>query len=435
MNENVNGKNVNQVSQRESRFRTLFEFAPDGIVVVDGKHEIIMVNDKTRQLTGYSKEELLKQPIEKLIPEEYSAGHVEWRNEYEHGLRPNAHRRGESNDVPCRRRDGTTFPAEISVRPFQSDEGLMVFCIIRDITERKQAESLQRLTAAVFASTTDGIVVTDVNGVIQNINNACTQITGYTLSEVIGKNLRILKSGLQDESFYASMWQTLRKTGTWKGRFMNQRKSGEVYPQEMTINAIRTSRGETAQYCGIFRDVTEQMKLEERLDKLSKTDSLTGLANRRSFDEALAVEWRRALRTNTPLALIMADIDTFKELNDTYGHLTGDECLKEISNVLKKAARRAGNLAARYGGDEFILLLPITNIIEAQKIAQEIKTDVEMIKLTSGESGMAILITLSMGIAANVPNRDTSPEALIAMADHALYRAKQTGRNRIEIAA
>ncbi len=434
MNENINGKNVNQVSQRETRFRTLFEFAPDGTVVVDGKHAIIMVNDKTRQLTGYSKEELLKQPIEKLIPEEYSAGHVEWRNEYEHGLRPNAHRQGESRDVPCRRRDGTTFPADISVRPFQSDEGLTVFCIIRDITERKQAESLQRLTAAVFASTTDGIVVTDVNGVIQNVNNAFTQITGYTLSEVIGKNLRIMKSGLQDENFYVSMWQTLRKTGTWKGRFMNQRKNGEVYPQETTINEIRNSRGEIVQYCGIFRDVTEQMNLEEALRRLSLTDSLTGLANRRSFDETITIEWRRALRTGVSLAIIMSDIDRFKELNDTYGHQTGDECLERIGNVLKRAARRAGNLAARYGGDEFVILLPATSDTEAKKIAQEIRAEVEMIKISAGGSGTAIVVTLSMGIAAAVPNRSLSAEGLLSMADLALYRAKQAGRNRIESA-
>ncbi len=306
-------KTEDAIRESESRFRTLFEFAPDGIVVVNSRHEIIMVNDQTRQLTGYSKEELIGQPIEKLVPQEFSAAHVQWRNEYERGQRPNAHKRGESSGIPCRRKDGTTFPADISVRPFTGYQGLIVFCIIRDITE--------------------------------------------------------------------------------------------------------------------------QRKLEETLRRMSTTDSLTGLANRRSFDETIELEWRRALRTGTPLALIMADIDNFKELNDTYGHLAGDECLKKIGEVLKKAARRAGNLAARYGGDEFVLLLPVTGANEAHKTAEEIRTAVEMIRIAPGGRGTAVSVTLSVGIASVVPDHGSSVEGLIATADNALYRAKQAGRNRIVSAA
>ncbi len=297
------------LKRSETRFRQLIEFAPDGIVVVNEQHEIIMVNDRTRQLTGYSRGELLSQPIEKLVPEEISAMHVGWRNEYEQGLRPNAHKRGESSELFCRRRDGSTFPADISVSPLAGDEGPMVFAIIRDITERK--------------------------------------------------------------------------------------------------------------------------KFEEILRKLSTTDGLTGLANRRSFDEAIKLEWRRALRAGTSIALIMVDIDNFKELNDTYGHPAGDECLRIVSRVLKSMISRAGDLAARYGGDELVILLPTTNINEARKIAEEIRSAVERTKILPYGSDTGFFATLSIGIGAVVPDQGASVEGLLAMADGALYRAKQSGRNRI----
>lgn len=424
-------KSEDALKRSEARFRKLFEFAPDGIVIVNERHQIIMVSDRTRQLTGYSRGELVRQPIEKLVPEEVSAMHVGWRNDYEQGLRPNAHKRGESSELFCRRKDGSTFPADISVSPLAGDEGPVVFAIIRDITGRKKAESSQRLAAAVFENTTEGIVVTDVEGRIESINKAFTRITGYDASEAVGDKLPILKSDLQDASFQEAVWETVRKSGIWKGRFLNRRKNGEIYPQETTINEIRNGRGVVAQYCGIFRDVSEQTRLEEALRSLSRTDELTGLANRRSFGETVELEWRRALRAGSVMAIIMVDIDDFKEYNDMYGHPEGDECLKKVGRELKKAAHRAGDLAARYGGDEFILLLTMTNADEARLVAEETRERVKMMRIKH-ELNDTGFVTLSMGIAAAVPSRDASAEELIASADRALYRAKQAGKNRVK---
>lgn len=292
-------------------------------------------------------------------------------------------------------------------------------------------KSMQHLAAAVFANTTEGILVTDAKGMIQSVNKAFAHITGYSEADAIGKNLRILKAGLQDADFYAKMWKTLRKTGVWKGNFWNRRKDGEIYPQETTINAIRNDRGEIVQYCGVFRDITEQYKLEQTLRMLSATDGLTGLANRRSFDETIQREWRRAQRVGYPLAIILADIDNFKKFNDAYGHLEGDECLKKVGATLKHALHRAGDLAARYGGEEFIFLMPMTKASEAIQIAETMRRSVEALKIPHETSDTCGFVTLSMGAAAMVPQSDISSQGLITMADKAMYQAKREGKNRV----
>jgi diguanylate cyclase (GGDEF)-like protein len=227
------------------------------------------------------------------------------------------------------------------------------------------------------------------------------------------------------------MWKASRKTGTWRGNFWNRRKNGEIYPQETTINAIRNDQGDVVQYCGIFRDITKQHKLEETLRMLSATDGLTGLANRRSFDETIRKEWRRAQRVGYPLAIIMADIDNFKNFNDTYGHLEGDECLKKVGATLKNAVRRAGDIAARYGGEEFVLLMPMTKASEATQIAEGIRLDIEALKIPHETSDTLGFVTLSLGAAAVAPQTDMLSQHLITMADKAMYRAKYEGKNRV----
>lgn len=535
-------------------FRRLLESVPDGMVIVNDRGEIVMVNDHFQQMTGYLREELQGHTIELLVPEAFAREHVRWRSEYLKS--PLARPMGERRDLFCRRKDGTSFPAEISLSPLMTAEGAMVIAAIRnitirkralqeasqlaaivassndaiigmgldgfiiswnrgaeriygytaeevvgkpvfllsppdqpddlqrilervgrgeqvghyeavrvrkdgrsidvfvtispvkditgkivgastitrDITELKKAESAERLAAAVFANTTEGIMVTDKDGMIQSVNKAFEQITGYSEADVLGKNPRILKSGLQDANFYSWMWETLLETGMWKGNFWNRRKNGVIYPQESTINAIRNERGEIVQYCGIFRDITEQYRLEETLRTLSATDGLTGLANRRSFDETIESEWRRAQRVGYSLAIIMADIDDFKGFNDTYGHLEGDECLKKVALTFKTAVRRAGDLAARFGGEEFVLLLPMTRANEAGQIAEEIRLRIAALKMTPKVTNENVFVTISIGVAAAAPRQEVSADGLIMMADQALYQAKREGKNRVVIA-
>lgn len=181
-------------------------------------------------------------------------------------------------------------------------------------------------------------------------------------------------------------------------------------------------------------EVTRLLETANRkLVEQSTLDGLTGIANRRRFDDFMEVEWKRAQRNDLPLSLIMIDIDVFKAFNDNYGHLAGDECLKKVAKTLQKGLKRPGDLAARYGGEEFAVVLPETNTGGAASLAEELRRRVEKLKIPHAYSPVMDVVTVSLGVATVIPKKDLLPETLIELADKALYRAKEKGRNRFEI--
>jgi len=183
----------------------------------------------------------------------------------------------------------------------------------------------------------------------------------------------------------------------------------------------------------IAHDITERKQLTDLLERLSYQDGLTGIANRRKFDEAMQLEWRRAKRGQVSLSLIMVDIDFFKKFNDRYGHQAGDDCLKEIARTLQETIHRPGDVAARFGGEEFAVLLPQTSKEGAASVAEVIRTRIEGLKITHLDSSVSPYITVSLGVATLVPNEQTQATDLISAADRALYRAKREGRNRVAV--
>lgn len=182
----------------------------------------------------------------------------------------------------------------------------------------------------------------------------------------------------------------------------------------------------------LVAEKTEELKLaNEHLERLSFVDSLTGLANRRRFDEALDQEWRRAARSGSSIALVVADVDLFKEYNDTLGHPEGDKCLAAVADVFRNLGRRAGDIVARYGGEEFVVLIPSAERYEALKFAEELRQACEDRAIPHPTSDVSDVVTISLGVAIAVPSNDTSSRELLADADAALYRAKREGRNRV----
>lgn len=181
----------------------------------------------------------------------------------------------------------------------------------------------------------------------------------------------------------------------------------------------------------IAHDISDRRKAEELLHSLSMSDGLTGIANRRRFDEFLEQEWRRAMRDETPLSLVMCDIDYFKQYNDTYGHLDGDDCLKRVVEAISSKLRRPGDLCARYGGEEFALIISGTAVQSALSLAESVRAAVESLRIPHGSSSVSSVVTLSLGVAAITPQKGASSDELIAAADQALYQAKSEGRNRV----
>lgn len=180
-------------------------------------------------------------------------------------------------------------------------------------------------------------------------------------------------------------------------------------------------------------DITERKLAQDMLQRLSSIDGLTGIANRRYFDQYLEREWRRGVRSSTPFSLVMCDIDYFKAYNDTYGHQGGDDCLKKVAATIKSTLKRPGDLVARYGGEEFVIVMPETNVNGAAVLAESLRAGVEALGIAHANSQVNKCVTISLGVATIVPSLDSSPEELLSSADKALYRAKKEGRNRVKL--
>jgi diguanylate cyclase (GGDEF)-like protein/PAS domain S-box-containing protein len=295
-----------------------------------------------------------------------------------------------------------------------------------------------RLYAKVIENTLQAIIITDLEGKIIYANAAFLRQTGYGLTELYGQTPRILKSGKQDNQFYHDLWATLLESGQWQGELWNRDKQGKLFFEQLSISAVKDDQGIVTYYVAISSDITTHMLEKEKLvevnvvlQQLSSIDGLTSIANRRYFDENLEREWRRAIRKKTELSLIMIDIDYFKSFNDTYGHLSGDECIKTVAQVLNSSVNRPGDLAARFGGEEFIVLLPDTEPEGAMKVARTIRATVEALQVVHEGSTINNYVTVSLGVATTSPEPEQTPKELVFAADRALYQAKENGRNRI----
>lgn len=294
-----------------------------------------------------------------------------------------------------------------------------------EIAERERAEEGMRLSAKVFENTVEGVIITDSEIRILAVNRAFSQVTGYELEDVLHLTPRILKSGRHDAQFYSEMWQSLKQSGQWVGEIWSKRKNGEIYPERLTIGVVRDSAGGVGHYVGVFSDITDIKRSQERLDFLAHHDTLTNLPNRLLFNHRLKHSIALAQRNHRQLAVIFIDLDHFKNVNDTLGHDLGDELLKRVAADLSVHVRKSDTLA-RLGGDEFILLL---DEIEAPRYAGAIaKKFLDLLSQTVMVSGYEIVISGSIGVSF-YPTDGQDVATLVKNADTAMYYAKTHGRN------
>jgi len=293
-----------------------------------------------------------------------------------------------------------------------------------EIIERNKIEEKLRLTSIVFEHTSEAIVITDANSVIIDCNQAYTDVTGYSLQEVIGSKPNITSSGYHDGKFFGKMWLAINTTGSWSGEVWDRRKNGEIYPQWLSINAVLNDLGDVSQYVGVFTDITKRKETEHKLQELAFTDPLTGLANRQLFHDRLSQELKHAARKESRVALFFIDLDHFKKINDTLGHHVGDEILKEISHRLEENVRN-NDTVSRLGGDEFTIIFSgLDSYNEIPKIADKIiKIIKEPIVLNDTEHVVGSSIGISL-----YPDDSQDAGILIRNADAAMYHAKELGR-------
>ena len=289
------------------------------------------------------------------------------------------------------------------------------------------------------------------DGKILWANQLFLQTTGYKLSELKGENHRIFNSGLFPRSFYRELWGQIGRGEIWSGTFRNRNKAGEFFWVKTTIVPFLDPWQKVSRYVALYTDITEAIRTSEQVDherrlreELSEknrelvndanTDPLTGVPNRRAFDEFRKTAVDQVRRNTQPISVLMLDLDKFKAVNDTYGHAAGDEVLREVTRRWSEQMRTS-DILARLGGEEFTVLLPQATMAQAELVAEKFRdvTARTPIKIDLRDGGqLDLTITVSIGLASSDRIRDdASLDALMALADEALYEAKRTGRNQV----
>ena len=299
----------------------------------------------------------------------------------------------------------------------------------RNLAERyeaqRRAEVELRLYATVFTHASEGMTITDANASIVAVNPAFTAISGYTMAEVCGQTPAILSSGKQGKAFYEEMWRELLEQGNWQGEIWNRRKDGGVYPEWLSIVAVRDENGVATNFIGVFTDISERKQNEAHIKHLAHHDVLTGLPNRLLLEDRLSQAMLKSKRSNRPMALIFIDLDRFKNINDTLGHEVGDNLLVQAAQRGLAVLRDTDTLS-RQGGDEFVVVLPeLDSRHDATHVTRKLLAALCQPYLLAGHE---LTISGSAGIALYPEDGETSSE-LLRKADAAMYRAKAEGRN------
>ncbi len=427
-------------------FRTLFETASDGMLVTDDHGLVLFANAACERLLGYDPGGLVGLPVEALVPDRFQ-GHAAHRRRYAAEARPRA--MGAGIALVARHHDGHDVPVDIALTPLERAGRPVVLAAIRDMRGSPYAGDTLRVQATALRSAANGVVITDRQGVITWVNPAACAITGYSAEDLVGQHTRILKSGEHAPEFYRELWRTVARGETWSGTIVNRRKDGSTYDEEQSIAPVVDESGALTHFIAIKQDVTERRRTEaalaraqadlaarvaeiEALNKILRDqairDPLTGLFNRRYFDESIARDLAAAARAGEPVALLAVDVDHFKLVNDSYGHPLGDRLLQALAGVLG-ARVRSSDLACRFGGEEFVVVLTGATLPVALRRAEAIRRECAALRLDAG-TGTPVRATVSVGVAV-ARGPDEPVEVTLARADEALYAAKRAGRDRV----
>src|SRR5690606_34899043 len=407
----------------EEKFAKAFHASTDGLLITRLRDGLLVeANEGFSRITGYGNDQ---------VGEQSTLSLGIWADPKDRERMVQAvHEHGVVRDMiaPVRTRAGHLRLCELSAQPLSINGEECLLTIARDITERQQMQEELQQAATVFESTAEGVMITDLEQRITAVNRAFTLITGYSEAEVLGQRPSLLSSGQHDNAFYATMWHGLAANGHWQGEIWNRRKNGELYPEWLTISAVRNNDNQITHFVGVFADISSLKHAQARLDHQAHHDPLTGLPNRQLFENRL----RSALdgtRADDQLgAVLFLDLDRFKQINDSLGHPVGDQLLKAIAARLKLQLRDIDTVA-RLGGDEFIILLPgLHQPQDAEQVAQKLLACFgASFQLDDHE----FFISASIGISL-YPADGLDVATLVKNADTAMYQSKAKGRNRYE---
>jgi diguanylate cyclase (GGDEF)-like protein/PAS domain S-box-containing protein len=417
-----------ELQEREDLVRLLLESTAEAIYGVDSKGRCIFANPACARLLGYARsDELLGRQIHELAHHSHADGSV-----YDEAECPiyHAFREGRPVYVDSEvfwRPDGSSFPVEYWSYPMrQAGQVVGVVVTFFDLSERLRGEAKSRLAATVFESTHEGVMIADADGRILAVNQAFTRVTGYEEEEAVGQASNLLQSGRHGPDFYAAMWRTLDEAGHWQGEIWNRRKTGEVYPELLSISAVHDQHGAVCNFVGVFTDISQIKESEAKLAHLAHYDPLTELPNRLLLSSRLHHAIEQAQRQDERVAILFLDLDRFKNVNDSLGHQAGDELLQAVTKRLVHRLRVEDTLA-RLGGDEFVVLLErLQEPRDAALVARSMLDALAEPFILS--RGHEVYIGASIGISL-FPDDGMDVAQLIQHADVAMYQSKDQGRN------
>ena len=417
------------VADSEALFRAVFEHAAVGIAQCAPSGEVLQINQRFCSLLGLTRDAVLAADFDfRTIthPEDLPADRTKVQRLLD-GL-------GDSYQQELRylHKAGHPVWVNLAVHLVRDALGAPRYFIsaVHDITEQKQAAQVQQLAASVFSHAREGIMITDVEGTIVDINAAFTRITGYNRAEAIGQNPRLLGSGRQTPSYYADMWDNIKQHGHWYGEIWNRRKNGEIYAEMQTISAVRDSQGEIRHFVSLFSDITTVKAHEQQLEQMAHFDELTHLPNRVLLADRLRQAMRQVQRHGQWLAVVFLDLDGFKRINDSYGHDAGDQLLTVVAARMRHTLRD-GDTLARIGGDEFVaVLVDLPDAGGCTPLLTRLLTAARE-PLMLGED--ILQVSASLGVTFYPQPGDIDAEQLQRQADQAMYQAKLAGKNRFHV--
>ncbi len=428
-----------QLGQRLRDFqfytRSLFESNIDALMTSDPSGIITDVNKQMESLTGCTRDELIGAPFKNYFTDQARAEAA-----IEQVL---SERKVINYELTARARDGKeTVVSYNAATLYDRDRRLQgVFAAARDITERKQVEERLRVSDIALKAISQGVIITNSDQSILSVNDAFVTITGYSQEEVVGRNCRFLQGALTDPQTIDAMRLAIKNSTDFSGEILNYRKDGTIFWNYLTISPVRDELGKLAHFIGVTRDITEHKLMEDQVRQLAFYDPLTKLANRRLLNDRLVQAMTASKRSACYGALMFLDLDNFKPLNDTHGHVVGDLLLIDAAARIKSCVREIDTVA-RFGGDEFVVMLgkldtdKAASDSQAQNIAEKIRAALfkpYFLNISNvGKADVTVEHYCSVSIGVIVfTSHEGSQDDLLGMADTAMYQAKEGGRNKI----
>ncbi|MBM4764986.1 diguanylate cyclase [Bacillus sp. B15-48] len=427
----IGGSQIGRATRSVKKDHSMIEAISDPYFLLDRKWKFVYINNEAAKHLQKAKKEIIGKKLWEIYPQ--SIG-LYLHEQYLQAIDSGKETKFETYF--------DTIERWYSVKVNPSREGLSILFI--DITEHKNTnEELKRkeeFYRFIAENSSDIIMRLNKKGALSFISPACYSVLGYRDEEMMSQDFIDLVHPDDQEYFRTSI---LTSDVDWELMtfiYRMRKQDGTYIWMEATARRILDELEKLDEILTVSRDITKRKNKEQELQlqneqllKLSNTDALTEVGNRRALELTFNEEWKRALRSKTPISVILLDIDHFKIFNDSYGHQNGDQCLYTIAKTIKETLKRSTDFVARYGGEEFIILLPSTNIKGARSVAESIRKNIQKLKIPHEYSPTKKLVTVSIGIASIHPRKNDNPKSLIFRADNALYKAKSNGRNKIAV--